>query len=229
MTKEQFATLLNGREYGNEITSSEESTAKENGLVVVFGASDDLMEFRGAMNGELGAYEGTVAHLTDDSLFEEYESACECECKYYVKAKEKCKTITALWCPPTGGSWAYETDIPHATFNIYEDGELYCTGIVFEVTSLSEKCKMIELVHAKITLHFEVLDAEIFGGEGSVGYTSTSFDPSAKILIQKGEAGVDSIVATLTAGIVNLLKVTPDKVRLISKAEHDENMEDDEE
>jgi len=41
---------------------------------------------------------------------------------------------------------------------------------------------MIDLVHTKLTLHFEVSDAAIFGGEGSVGYTSASLDPDTKIL-----------------------------------------------
>lgn len=28
-------------------------------------------------------------------------------------------------------TWTYKTDIPHETFNIHDDNELYCTGIVF--------------------------------------------------------------------------------------------------
>ena len=227
MTKEQLAERLDGRKYGCEITLEDRGLAEKNGLIIVFGGSDDLMLLDGAERDEVGVYSGGTAYFNKKGLF---SSECEeDDCPYAEKELAKCKTITALWCPTTGGSWAYETDIPHATFKIYEDGELYCTGIVFEVAALSDECKMIELVHAKITLHFEVLDAEVFGGEGSVGYTSTSFDPSAKILIQNGEAGVSSIVATLTAGIVDILKVTPDNVRLIYKAEHDENMEEDEE
>ena len=33
--------------------------------------------------------------------------------------------------------WSYETDIPHETFNIYEDGEVWCVGIVFSVEDLT--------------------------------------------------------------------------------------------
>ena len=43
----EFANRLNGREYGQELTPAEAQRAKEAGIVVVFGASDDLMEFRG--------------------------------------------------------------------------------------------------------------------------------------------------------------------------------------
>ena len=45
--------------------------------------------------------------------------------------------ITAVWCDPeSGASWSYKTDIPHETFNIYEDGELFCIGIVFSIDDL---------------------------------------------------------------------------------------------
>ena len=49
ITKEQLAETLNGNEIGNEITKEQEQQAKENGLVVVFGYSDDNMELRGAL------------------------------------------------------------------------------------------------------------------------------------------------------------------------------------
>jgi hypothetical protein len=46
MTKEAFAELLNGRQYRAELSSEEEQLAMENKLVIVFGASDDLLELR---------------------------------------------------------------------------------------------------------------------------------------------------------------------------------------
>lgn len=58
MTKEQLAYLLNGREYTNEITKEEEREAKNSGLLVIFGASDDLIELRGAIYDEVGAING---------------------------------------------------------------------------------------------------------------------------------------------------------------------------
>jgi len=59
----EFAEMLNGREIGEEITLEETKIAKENNLVVVFGASDDLMEFKGAINEEIDCYEGTTIYL----------------------------------------------------------------------------------------------------------------------------------------------------------------------
>jgi len=55
LTKEQLAAMLNGRRYRDEITEKEEKLAKENNLVVLFGASDDLIELRGAIDEEIGA------------------------------------------------------------------------------------------------------------------------------------------------------------------------------
>jgi len=135
MTKEELAEMLDGREYRSEILPTEAKQAKENGLVVVYGASDDLMEFDGAIYDEVGCYDGGMAYLNSNGLF---ESECDDEdCPYALREQEKCKTIEAVWCDPDNtASWSYKTDIPHATFNIMEDDELYCIGIVFEIASL---------------------------------------------------------------------------------------------
>ena len=34
-------------------------------------------------------------------------------------------------------AWTYMTDIPHATFDVMDDGELYCRGIVFALADLT--------------------------------------------------------------------------------------------
>ena len=60
-TREKQVSLLHGREYRDEISDFEIKQAKECGLVVIFGASDDLLEFRGASSDELGAWEGIKA------------------------------------------------------------------------------------------------------------------------------------------------------------------------
>jgi len=135
MTKEEFAKMLDGRKYGMEIFPMESRMAKENGLVVVFGVSDDMMEFEGAILNEVSCYEGGTAYLDRYGL---WTSLCEHEdCPYAKLDREKCEhTIMAVWDDVGEPSWSYETNIPHATFNIYCDGELYCVGIVFEMDAL---------------------------------------------------------------------------------------------
>lgn len=110
MTKEELAAMLNGRQYCEEVTPEIEQIAKDNNLLIVFGYSDDLCELRGAIFGEIGCYDGgTITH------------------------KELPKPIEALWCSGRDCTWSYETELPHAEFNIYEGDELYCIGMVVDM------------------------------------------------------------------------------------------------
>lgn len=142
MTKEELAGYLHGRaEYGSEITPALEAGAKEDGLVVVFGASDDLIEFRGAIHDERGAYEGGEFWIVDGKLWEGMD--CDGDggrgCKHARAADAGAKSlgtkIMAVW-DAEGYSWLYATSIPHATFDILEGEEKYCRGIVFSLGDL---------------------------------------------------------------------------------------------
>lgn len=143
MSPKELAALLNGREYRKEITAAEEVQARAHGLVVVFGASDDLMEFRGAIHDEIGCFDGGTAYLTSAGLLQnDCENDCENdECPHFEKMKEKAATIDALWCAEADYSWTFKTAIPHATFEIVEDGEPYCRGIVFALADVGMKPK----------------------------------------------------------------------------------------
>lgn len=136
MNAKELASLLSGREIMEEVTTDEERQAAEAGLVVVFGYSDDNMEFRGAISDEFGAYEGGTVCLTKAGLFEEPDCSCTEACPFYSAALKAAKTIKAVWHDEGGPCWTYETDIPHETFDVYEDGEVWCVGIVFSVEDL---------------------------------------------------------------------------------------------
>lgn len=125
ITKEQMAEMLNERVYRDEITKEEEQIAKENGLVVVFGASDDLMELRGVISDEFG----TEIFLTENGEIE----YCDDNCEHYERAVKKAKKIKAIH---GKNGWVFETEIPFAEFDIFEDGQLYGKGIVFDIESL---------------------------------------------------------------------------------------------
>lgn len=134
MTKETFAAEFNGIEYPFTVPKHLAALAKTAGIVIVYGASDDLMEFDGAIHGEIGVYGGGTAFLVDGKLWGE-EPDCDCQ---YAKAAHQAamangKAIEALWCAEAGYSWTYKTDIPHVTFEIVEDGEPYCRGIIFDL------------------------------------------------------------------------------------------------
>lgn len=132
-TPSELAAQLNGREYGQEITRAEELAAKEVGMVVVFGASDDLMEFRGAVHDEIGAWSGGTAYFTSGGLLVN-ECANE-QCPHFKRLIKSATTVVAKW-SVDGYSWIYETTIPHATFEIVEYGDKYCRGIVFSLSDV---------------------------------------------------------------------------------------------
>ncbi|RZJ88553.1 MAG: hypothetical protein EOO20_13360 [Chryseobacterium sp.] len=133
MTKEQFAEKLNGREYREEMSHEEAKMAKEFGLVVVYGASDDLCEFRGCINEEIDCYEGKDLEFT-------LEHGAKDDDEDEVLRKHGHSTsynrLEILWCKEDPYSWTYHTETPHATFDILEDGEKYCRGIVMSVYDL---------------------------------------------------------------------------------------------
>ncbi len=135
-TLEQIAAQFDGREYPFDPTKDEEKYLSAIGVVMVYGASDDLMEFRGAINDETGASDGSEAFISKGDLIEVHD---DCECKFcgYKAMVAGARKITAHWCPSTGHSWTYTTDIPHATFEIMEDGDKYCRGIVFDLKALA--------------------------------------------------------------------------------------------
>jgi hypothetical protein len=133
MTKEELAAKLNGREIGEEMTKDEEQQAKKDWLVVVYGASDDLMEFAGYINDETGASNNSAAYFNVDGLLPDHDGDnCDCEYCGLAEAMSKAGKLMAIW-DKDGYSWQYTTDIPHATFDIMEEGQKYCKGIVFDI------------------------------------------------------------------------------------------------
>ena len=133
-----LAAHLNGVEIGDE-GSRIPTNAKECGLVVVYGASDDLMEFRGALRDEIYVYEGGTAYLVDGDVLDEGDFDCGCKWaeKALVTAIRAARTIKAVF-GEDDLSWQYRTDIPHATFDVMEEGETYCRGIVFDLEALEQ-------------------------------------------------------------------------------------------
>ena len=135
MKPQEMANRLNGRECRYEVTRDDEIDAMNSRLVIVVGASDDLMEFYGAIRDEVSCYGGGTAYLDRHGLM---KNKCACEdCPYHLKELETVNKIKAVW-SNAGYSWVYETDIPHATFDIVEDGEKYCRGVAFSLDDLGE-------------------------------------------------------------------------------------------
>lgn len=132
MNAKELATKLYGATYRNVISKELAAEAKAHGLVVAYGMSDDLMEFAGAIDDELGACNGSEVYVDDKGLLPYRDSIRDDEeLKDYFAREPHAKKIEARWCEEGDYSWTFKTAIPHETFEITDDGEPYCRGIVF--------------------------------------------------------------------------------------------------
>lgn len=139
-TIEKFAKHLNGMDYDAFLGRGEDgkrlkeliAIAKEKGYVIVYGASDDLVEFDGAYEEEAGVgLDGGIVSFDADGTSDDGEVHKN--------------TLEVYWCGMLYGNkkkdfydatWEYGTDIPHEEFVILEDGEPYCNGIVFRLEDM---------------------------------------------------------------------------------------------
>lgn len=80
------------------------------------------------------------------------------------------------------------------------------------------------LVYISVGLHFEVKDAEMYGGAGSIGYTAINLGGVRDIA-----QITDEYVEAQTQATANFLRVPRSAVRLISKEEYDRETDDDDE
>ena len=138
------ASKLNGLQYprDDEIKELREQ-CKKDGIVICYGASDDLMELDGAIYNEYDVWEGGTV------CFDENGNEASAN-NYYP--------ITAIW-GQGNTSWQYEFAPKHEEFTIYEDDEVYCIGIVFFADDLKKKKKEVielpylnEIFHQNMTL-----------------------------------------------------------------------------
>lgn len=129
MELKEFAAMLNGKQYGyQQFTSKELQIARDNGFVIVSGASDDLVELEGAITDEGDCWEGgkiSVKAIQGGGIVHN----CERTNVFSFEAK---------WCKDKDENgniipWTYDVPIEHETFMIYEGEEPYCRGFVFNV------------------------------------------------------------------------------------------------
>jgi hypothetical protein len=137
MYPQDLATALNNMEYRTPFPPDLIQNARNAHLVIVTGASDDLVEFAGAIDDEIGAT-GEI-FLDEQGLipsFESLDKGDEAQMRAYFK-RSKRGSIRPLWCSEGSYVWTYRTSIPHAAFDILEDGEPWCRGIVFSLGALN--------------------------------------------------------------------------------------------
>jgi hypothetical protein len=159
-TIEDLAKLLNKNEYRNELYNeyniNVEQLCKENGWVIIFGQSDDLIEFRGFVDLEDGAWDGTLMKFVKPGDFYLDKSDSYDDEEIYRKSKEfsfipidendlneikksnyanEC-IIEMLWCPnDSTASWQVNVQgAPSINFIIMEDDEAYCEAVIVDLS-----------------------------------------------------------------------------------------------
>lgn len=139
---QELAAKLDMSEYPIRPSAEITDFAKANGLVIVYGASDDLIEFDGAFRDEGYVIDGGTVRVDAEGLLPANADDLDTDeerARYYYRGG-KAKSIEALWCDEVNGggfTWAYRTDIPHATFEVMDGDEPYCRGIVFALADLN--------------------------------------------------------------------------------------------
>lgn len=130
-----IAKKLNGIERSG-IPGEIQMEARESGLIIAYGASDDCFEMRGFICEEWSASDGTIVHVDSDGIAEDPFDPDNTDNE---RLKDATHYIQAVWDPKDKDvSWSIETDLPHEKFNIMEDGEVFCIGMVFALPE--KKC-----------------------------------------------------------------------------------------
>ena len=149
ITLKEFAAILHGRDCQPNLTPDELLLAEQKGFVVVYGDSDDRVEFEGAIRAEghtnplvKDAPAGVLVLSEDGSLLDE-DSDLYTE---YIRANRN--VITVFYCSRDGLNWVFESSIPHETFLTYDGGydeeyadfdDGFARCMVFEMSTLRLK------------------------------------------------------------------------------------------
>lgn len=83
--------------------------------------------------------------------------------------------------------------------------------------------KSMDKISITLTLYFEIKDADLFGGEGTVGYTKIHSDLRISHL---KHFNVTEYAKALAEDTAKLLHTLPENMRIISRMEYEENTEE---
>lgn len=139
-----FASKLNGRNYRDEITDEEIQIAKDNNLLIVFGYSDDCVELRGAVYEEFSEgntiligkpNETIMVEVNDIEDWEDFIGVYKKFDKIGAIQVENCQKEPTNYITSEYGmnGWEFETDLPCARFEIFDDEETHGIGLVIDL------------------------------------------------------------------------------------------------
>lgn len=136
---EEWATLLNGREYGAEISPAELSEAIGQGVLIVYGQSDDQVVLAGDdtvyiyNDGDILIDKEGLLPSWDDDEERNRKDAWEYFARFSKHAEHV--LIKVAFCDISG--WKFETSAKCAAhFEIMEDGNRYGGGLAIDLRNL---------------------------------------------------------------------------------------------
>lgn len=135
---DDLVNLIGNHEYGDDIPASAISLADQIGAAIIYGYSDDGIIVEGAVQDQAGVYGGTTVWVDEEGFLpiNENQNCTDAEIetisdyRKLVKRFDRSVKVEAIE-EQDGYYWQYKTDWPHKTFEITEDGEPWCKGIVF--------------------------------------------------------------------------------------------------
>lgn len=83
--------------------------------------------------------------------------------------------------------------------------------------------KSMDKISITLTLYFEIKDADLFGGEGTVGYTKIHSDLRISHL---EHFNVTEYAKALAEDTAKLLHTPPENMKIISRIEYEENTDE---
>ena len=119
ITLKEFAAMLHGRDRTPNLSENEILLAKQKGFVVVYGESDDRVEFEGAIREE--AHTNPLADSDMIVLPDIGKLLTEDTAEYDKYAEEDKNVIDVFYCKEDGPRWQFEANIPCETFLTYDD------------------------------------------------------------------------------------------------------------
>lgn len=108
-----------------EIPKDVQVLAKDNNILIAYGGSDDLLELRGAINEEYGAWEGFDPRVMSGDGRREIE----------VLKKLLSIDLVMNWCPndELSGNFTLKEGVEFEEFDIIEDEEVFCRGVIVQM------------------------------------------------------------------------------------------------
>lgn len=127
LTKEYVALIINGRQYRDEIPNELREHKDFKKFVICHFSSDDNFVVDGHNIDEAGMYDGGTAYFSKNGLISEFDDEDESIItQHYLTVHTDSRA----------DGFIMSSEIPNASFNINEDDDRYCKGLVFDFSEL---------------------------------------------------------------------------------------------